>query len=836
MKPLIHLVLLSIPLLHSTASRAQIIDLSEVNQAILRHWREGSGGSFDNNGFYPDTLHKISPRKTRRDYSDLHYEEYSVYRVPVADPISSRLFFPTRDTLRQWDLLTGKEVRRFQFDPRGESRGRDWGILADSEHSRLFGTRSSTSGSGYTDGPPILVWDSRGGEEIQRFTFPSSSATYDWALSPDGRFLAHAAKRKANWEVIDTLNGKVVFRSDRSHGFPNQLQNFGVGMSFLAETRLAYISGRELCVLDIHTKRLDQTTVSTDRSERIGALATNRLKTQIATIHQSGKSDIVVIRDTKTLKEERRFQFPVGDNQFSPQRLEFSGNGKQLLVSIRGWGAVKAAILDLDTGRCIGAVPLAGATWVPGTDLIAGLYEHAHKLRLWSSVDFRPIAELVPMSAERHWAIKTWQGYFNASKLTLEILKKNNERLTVNRDVDLVRDLYRPNYVRLLLRGVPPEVVEQTPEDYEPPQVKLRLVSVSKGAATIAADATATGTDVDIASMNVQRVGRELEDATRESLNNAMRFAAGVSVAFPPGKNTMTLAATVTDTLGVKSKTATLTVERPEHVEELSGRLFVLSVGVSKHKYPEYDLKFPAVDAQALAQEFAKQEGLTFGEVHTQVYTDKKATLANLRDGLSWLERVCTPDDVAVVFFAGHGIKGRRGLYYVTHAGDAEAMQYSCLNWEEVAKTLKAVKAKQTLFLSDACYAGGFAKTQLAMQRDLAESLQTIDNLLVFASSGAEETSLEDEAWGHGAFTVSLLAALTGKADSDQDGSVSLKELVQYTTQATQELTSSAQTPFVATTGSYDASLRMARPTKQNREQPKATPVAPSAVEIEATQ
>ena len=35
-------------------------------------------------------------------------------------------------------------------------------------------------------------------------------------------------------------------------------------------------------------------------------------------------------------------------------------------------------------------------------------------------------------------------------------------------------------------------------------------------------------------------------------------------------------------------------------------------------------------------------------------------------------------------------------------------MQYTCLNWSELAKTLASIEAKQTIALLDCCHAGAF--------------------------------------------------------------------------------------------------------------------------------
>ena len=62
------------------------------------------------------------------------------------------------------------------------------------------------------------------------------------------------------------------------------------------------------------------------------------------------------------------------------------------------------------------------------------------------------------------------------------------------------------------------------------------------------------------------------------------------------------------------------------------------------------------------------------------------------------------------------------------------------------------------------------------------------------ASTGSE-VSIEDPAWGHGAFTKALLDGLDGPADYDQDGVITLKELDLYVTRNVKKLTNGSQRP-----------------------------------------
>lgn len=53
------------------------------------------------------------------------------------------------------------------------------------------------------------------------------------------------------------------------------------------------------------------------------------------------------------------------------------------------------------------------------------------------------------------------------------------------------------------------------------------------------------------------------------------------------------------------------------------------------------------------------QEGGLYRQVDVRLLTDQQAIKDNIRDGLEWVQRQTTGRDVAMVFFAGHGVNLR---------------------------------------------------------------------------------------------------------------------------------------------------------------------------------
>lgn len=240
-----------------------------------------------------------------------------------------------------------------------------------------------------------------------------------------------------------------------------------------------------------------------------------------------------------------------------------------------------------------------------------------------------------------------------------------------------------------------------------------------------------------------------------------------------------------------------LTDRKLSLVDSNKPRLFVFAAGVSKHEFPEYHLRFAAADAKGLAARLQKERGRVFGDVQVTLHTDEDATPAKILEGLDWLQRSCTENDLAVVYFSGHGLRARRGLYYVSYLGDEENIYNTCVNWEDIAKRLTETRASQILFLSDCCHAGSFATDRYVNQQEIAQTVSRAEHLTVFASSSSDEKSFELTRLGHGAFTFALLEALKGEADADFDNRIDWDELVAFVSKRVAELTHNTQHPQV---------------------------------------
>ena len=66
---------------------------------------------------------------------------------------------------------------------------------------------------------------------------------------------------------------------------------------------------------------------------------------------------------------------------------------------------------------------------------------------------------------------------------------------------------------------------------------------------------------------------------------------------------------------------------------------------------------------------------------------------------------------------------------------------------------------------------------------------------MVFAASTGNQYSMENQAWGNGAFTKALVEGLYGKADYSSAGRITVTMLDLYLSERVKELTKGQQTP-----------------------------------------
>jgi WD40 repeat protein len=262
---------------------------------------------------------------------------------------------------------------------------------------------------------------------------------------------------------------------------------------------------------------------------------------------------------------------------------------------------------------------------------------------------------------------------------------------------------------------------------------------------------------------------------------------------------------------GTAAQTAALSsvvIERavPKHAAERLPKLYLLAVGVDHYRDPAIQpLAFAVADAQSVADLFRSKSPGLFNLEEPIVRVNEQVTRAQWTEAFSQLSEKlkadARADDLFVIFMAGHGfVDPQEQRYYFASqdisADDVLRGEYTgSISWKDF-ELLADVPCRKLAFL-DTCHSGAI---QPLRDRDLKAAIRALqeDVVLTVAASAGHERSEENAAWGHGAFTKTLIEGLSGAADISLDGSVSLDELIYYVKTQVPKLTAGRQNPAAA--------------------------------------
>jgi WD40 repeat protein/uncharacterized caspase-like protein len=298
-----------------------------------------------------------------------------------------------------------------------------------------------------------------------------------------------------------------------------------------------------------------------------------------------------------------------------------------------------------------------------------------------------------------------------------------------------------------------------------------------------------------------------------------------VKVPLSYGKNQLSVS--VANSQGIESIREFITITRKE--EAYKPDLYLVSIGAATYMEKNKNLKYAAKDAADIQRLFAERRS-EFGAVVQQSLVNEKVTrtaVLKLKDQL----RKSKPNDVVVLFYAGHGVLDQQLNYYLgTYNMDFANPSKLGIGYEELEDLLDSIPARNKLLLIDACHSGEVDKELVAentqarttvgtkvfrndgirsykevsvglansfqLMRSLFPDLRRSSGASVISAAGATEYAVEGEQWTNGVFTYTLLSGLKDKkADMDKDGKIYLSELQEYLQMTVKEITGGQQQP-----------------------------------------
>lgn len=233
-------------------------------------------------------------------------------------------------------------------------------------------------------------------------------------------------------------------------------------------------------------------------------------------------------------------------------------------------------------------------------------------------------------------------------------------------------------------------------------------------------------------------------------------------------------------------------------------KIYALIVGVSR--YDKFKtLKYTDDDAYRVYAFLKSPEGGAVHDDQIRILIDESATKANIDQAMDDLLMRADENDAVFCFFSGHGLNG--SFLPIDSDGYRNNLSY-----DEMREKLAACKAKNKLYVADACYSGSLlaARTGLTKSLDLfyKKLNQSSGGTAFLVSSKPEEYSLESQGLRQGVFSHYLIEGLKGDADADLNQIVTIEELFNYVHHNVQDYTKNVQTPVLA--GHFDKSMPVA--------------------------
>jgi WD40 repeat protein len=416
-------------------------------------------------------------------------------------------------------------------------------------------------------------------------------------------------------------------------------------------------------------------------------------------------------------------------------------------------------------------------------------------IRWYRLEDGTELLALFPHNDGKRWIAWTPEGYYAASAGAEDLIGWH-----VNRGFDRAPDFYPAS--RFRERFSRPDVITRV--------LKTLDVAEALKEANAANDRETVATELrSILPPDVKILAPTDEEEVKRSEVTLTYLAESRAGPVTIGKLTIPIPAqdaavsVIAENEHSASEPATIRLVWSGQKDWYKANLYVLAIGVSTYVVKNLNLEFAAKDAQDFAKTIKAQEGGLYKSITIKELTNKQVTVNSIKDGLDWIEKETTSRDVAMVFLAGHGVKGPRSRYwFLPHDADIAKLKVTAVSGPDIVDFLRAVAGK-TLFFVDTCHSGDILDGVRADSQpdvdQLANELASAENgVIVYTSSTGNQFSRENKDWQNGAFTKALVEGLAGKADYTGDKTITVNELDVYLSDRVKKLTKGQQKPTSA--------------------------------------
>ena len=233
-----------------------------------------------------------------------------------------------------------------------------------------------------------------------------------------------------------------------------------------------------------------------------------------------------------------------------------------------------------------------------------------------------------------------------------------------------------------------------------------------------------------------------------------------------------------------------------------SATLHILAIGLNDYQDPNLgNLNYAEKDARDVISTIQKKHKHTFANIDAQLLVGRDVTSEMISEKINNLADKATATDMAVIFFAGHGLVDERDRYYlstynITNANTPRRGGYSASQFVE---DISYINCKLLVFI-DACYSGKLLegyRGSVSSENFFREMNNTPNGTCIYTSSNKDVKSKESAKYKHGVFTQALIESFEFEnSDVDGDNRISVIEVRNYLEKRIPQLTQNKQKPI----------------------------------------
>ena len=442
---------------------------------------------------------------------------------------------------------------------------------------------------------------------------------------------------------------------------------------------------------------------------------------------------------------------------------------------------------------------------------------------IWNLEELTTGKNLKPMlslfvSDNDEWVIWSKSGYYHSSlegdKFIGYHVNQGPEKEALYYSSDkFFKLLYRPNIIKAIVEFRNEDKALENINTEKRSEISIKnvlppLINISEGKTFINTSDDAVKIDFSVIKQSEHKItevmilrnGRPIFNPAREIIENSSQISITETIPIIEETTIITL---IAKNEFAMSNPLSITVKKNNLepvTEDNRPDLFILSIGVSAYENTKLNLEYADKDAESIIDVFENNTGNLYHEIDGRLVINEIATKDKILESLESLKKNAGPEDITVIFIAGHGTNDELGnYYYLNYDVDLEDLYETGVFWVSFKRAITELSSK-VIFIIDTCKSGNVWGKKSDTQLNTVSAIKYIASegtgQIIMTAATTDTSSFEGFEWGHGVFTYSIIEAIEkGLADYDNDNFISMKELDFYVTMRVKSLTNGKQQP-----------------------------------------